>query len=79
MNSLPPPEQGWQPIEMAPKDGTAVLDAWDDFRFPIAWERMPGKPLWGWRVGRFEASDWLLFVEPTHWMPLPPPPSGEPS
>ena len=67
----------WQPIATAPKDGTVILGRWEAFRFPVAWEQMPGRPLWGWRVAQWESFRFLLFVEPTHWLPLPPAPTGE--
>lgn len=64
-------EAEWQPIETAPRDGTAVL-VWlreykgrDRFTSYVAqfdgysWVSVPGKYTWA----------------PTHWQPLPPPPA----
>lgn len=61
----------WQPIETAPKDGTAVLLF------------TPGKGRW---IGSFEKRkpEWKLAgvsddprpERPTHWHPLPPPPES---
>jgi hypothetical protein len=66
--------QSWQPIEMAPQDGTRVL---------VHGERGPC-------VAEFHGSTWYAIVDgdfayygdsdemrdvdPTHWMPLPDPP-----
>ncbi len=75
----------WQPIETAPKDGTPILlggGMWgDDWRDPTErvmvgwWERTK-------RIGEFwnccaaESGHCNFPYEmPTHWMPLPPPPS----
>lgn len=62
----------WQPIEIAPKDGTVVLGYW----------YKPGSL--GWRIVYFVKTDiggyWndynsqeMLLL--THWMPLPEPPA----
>jgi hypothetical protein len=65
-----PPE--WQPIETAPKDGTDVLVWWPDWM---------AQPI---RVANFEVRHrcWVTgsgssAQPPTHWMPLPQPPSAE--
>lgn len=66
----------WQPIETAPKDGTVVLAITMEAQKPSA------------RVSWFEGDGWVRIWKPekfagtgparwwpTHWMPLPPPPS----
>jgi len=62
----------WLPIESAPRDGTHILGFWG-FRE----DRTP-------EIDRtlFELGEWrdpdgdegCAWAEPTHWMPLPPPP-----
>ena len=75
-------ERGWQPIDTAPKDGTAVLvspGTWSGRSASIAkWEsdkyaKKP-RPYWGRDddLGRVTIS---REHPPTHWMHLPPPPS----
>jgi hypothetical protein len=66
----------WQPIKTAPKDGTKVL-----LIFGNEVDDEPSAALAMW-----DANDgWLdsfsgrsvtdgFFTDPTHWMPLPPPP-----
>ncbi len=75
----------WQPIETAPKDGTHILAhgtyQWEDYvhnqksgSVVVAWYDAEG---WG-------VSCWVLVnsnpyqdrCQPTHWMPLPPPPEA---
>lgn len=67
----------WQPIETAPKDGTWVL-GWKPSRYvencieTYQW-RYPGfgePPFW---VNAADSNDWSS--QPTHWMPLPDPPT----
>lgn len=65
----------WQPIEMAPKDGTAILvsDGWRTHC--VEW--FEEFEWWGVddnKLGPFR----LRGAAPTHWMPLPPPPKGTP-
>lgn len=66
---------GWQDISTAPKDGTRVMLSYDDFvttgRYWDAWN--DGTADW------FDDSDDVLcgYLEPTHWMPLPPAPEKE--
>lgn len=63
----------WQPIESVPKDGT-LFDVWrDGVRFTDChWER--GLVM---RKRGYPAT-WEVFnPQPTHWMPLPTPPSSE--
>ena len=71
---------GWQPIETAPKDGTAIL-------LHIDWEPLTVVGYWGkgqrdhdgipddgsprWRV-KWDQSDIAPgYSEPTHWAPIP--------
>ena len=62
----------WQPIETAPKDGTDFL-AYSDAC------NVYGVAYWntfhhaGYLVCNDSARD---FFNPTHWMPLPPPPAN---
>jgi len=69
---------GWQPIETAPKDGTAILLHYD-------WEPLTVVGYFGtgdmpemqhdrWRVKYDCDSLEAGFGVPTHWMPLPPAP-----
>jgi hypothetical protein len=73
----------WQPIETAPKDGTAVLV------YPATWGSKPAS-IAKWNEDKYaknprpfwERDDDLGKVSisrgkpPTHWMPLPAPPSN---
>lgn len=84
--------QGWRSIETAPKDGTEVL-IWNDEGHEIAsWgdheddgSDQPGHDE-GW-IGTFafpgrswgNSMQWEAQGQPSHWMPLPPPPTlGDP-
>lgn len=60
----------WRPIETAPKDGTEVLLNCDGYFQIGSWcydESEPARTVWA--CGSF------MFHGPTHWMPLPNPPS----
>lgn len=65
--------QGWQDISSAPKDGTRI-DVW----VPGIIERSPNT-FWNKREGVWESHTGLYFTDPapTHWMPLPSPPTQE--
>lgn len=59
----------WQPIETAPKDGTPVLIFWSKKYIGIG-EHAPEDAFFGaywWAYGTGKCN-------PSHWMPLPPPP-----
>lgn len=62
-------EQGWQPIETAPKDGTLILALGPITSATVMWE--PAHQCWA------SADNWPWEdFEPTHWRPLPEPPAS---
>jgi len=70
---------GWIDISEAPKDGTKV-DVWAKFD-KSGWRRVPDA-FWNvkindWQLGDYNAADYMVHPEITHWMPLPPPPKVE--
>lgn len=70
-NTLRSLDDGWRPIESAPKDGTWVLGYWPTVCPQDRINTMQ------WYVSVFDGSYWmdagnhLDWLEPTHWMPLP--------
>lgn len=65
----------WQPIETAPRDGTRIL-AWiprGNNKHEVIWMgTLPsGRVRWLFSHGWISAGDF----QPTHWMPLPAPPT----
>lgn len=72
MNMITIAARAWQPIETAPRDGTTIL------LFAPAWENA----VTGWTFGDDEWQDCpfnpnRLDYRPTHWQPLPSPPTTE--
>jgi hypothetical protein len=69
----------WRDIESAPKDGTRVWLWWDGKLRLAHWHEAENPPSIG---GRF--ANWLTddkgsvsaVTKPSHWMPLPDPPSS---
>lgn len=69
----------WQPIESAPKDGTAMLAVGDSYGKPargrhfavVAWSQS-GCAMF--EVGDACEADPFQYL--THWMPLPSPPEA---
>lgn len=68
----------WQPIETAPKDGTAVWAIEDGAPHGLT---MPHYVVVFWAPsarysarGFWQCADRALVAQPTHWMPLPDPP-----
>jgi hypothetical protein len=55
---------GWRPISEAPRDGSEFLGWFEGSTVQIWWMGQGG--LWG--------NDFWEGKEPTHFMPLPPPP-----
>lgn len=79
----------WLPIDTAPKDGAAIILAWaiDADGNKIMWNESPEtagvfvqvaswseKEGWWW-VYTSTIADASLHFNPTHWMPLPKPPT----
>ena len=65
----------WRPIETAPQDGSKVLvTGIGDF----GWFMTDAKWLHGaWHIFHPDEDDYTVEIfNPTHWMPLPPPPHG---
>lgn len=63
----------WQPIETAPKDGTAFL----------AWRGIERGPFQCWWNDDGREAYWMDYADtepnPTHWQPLPAPPVPRPA
>jgi hypothetical protein len=53
---------GWQPLDSAPRDGTQFLAVFGREVLLVRWDR-------GWELGPMFPSP------PSHWMPLPKPPT----
>ena len=75
----------WQPIETAPKCDGGIVGS-SNGRKPVMVTRCPytghHAPM---AVARLTKKGWIsgvrgnrLWFEPTHWMPLPPPPANRP-
>lgn len=75
----------WRPIETAPKDGTTVIVARNMGENGFGWVRgyarwesaaIAGMDFSGWiSQGFTQPAGNLGLAHPTHWMPLPAPPS----
>jgi hypothetical protein len=66
----------WQPIETAPKDREILLyggDIHEGFWDELDFNEFSGTPIMGWNFGTADIDP--TNFEPTHWMPLPRPPS----
>lgn len=76
----PQPEE-WKPIASAPKDGTTILlYCPDDAPALVAGNFCSGNDWSGWQYADELLSDAAPGgPSPTHWMPLPQPPSSEPN
>lgn len=66
----------WQPIETAPKDGSAFLGFLPHFAGYFADQRIQRCMWTGWGGGCWECELEKGCIGPTHWMPLPPPPAA---
>lgn len=63
----------WQPIETAPKDGTRII-----YYEVYHGQAHIGLGFW-WNGDDLNRAGWHdgLYVFPTHWMPIPNPPSND--
>ena len=66
----------WRPIATAPKDGRWILVS------AVGWE--PEITCWspsvwgdGWHSGGIGSDSYGTSFDPSHWMPLPPPPEDK--
>jgi len=65
-------EHGWRPIATAPRDGT-------DFLAALEYKRRHHQMVGCFAPdGKFHSWPGRHVYEPTHWMPLRPPPAEEP-
>jgi hypothetical protein len=67
--------EGWQPIETAPQDGTRVILGWPGGGVRYGFY-LRNKEWQGWRGPSMELP--FPSPPPTHWQPLPAPPSAAP-
>jgi hypothetical protein len=73
-------EARWRPIETAPKDETIILvgnfrNAWSFFQHVVYWNDTDlGTPEHPWRIT--DTDQGIHKDYPTHWQPLPAPPSA---
>jgi hypothetical protein len=63
----------WQPIETAPKDGTRVDVCFGKNRVTDVFFRRGN---WAKEIG-YPVVTKVFFEQPTHWMPIPTPPTTE--
>lgn len=72
--------QKWEPIETAPKDGTPILLHRNGHGVDVGYWRptddsLRKKPVPCWRYRRSHSISYDRAHQPTHWQPLPPPPT----
>lgn len=81
----------WYPIEEAPKDGSSIIAMANEYTDPfvVFWGNyregtgdMPGLPDGSviqrdWILTNIDTDDYSLLYAPTHWTPLPPPPTDK--
>lgn len=68
-----PEASSWQPIETAPKDGTRII-CWGP---ELAVAECEWRLRWHDHGTGWYRTNQHPIVNPTHWMPLPQPPSGD--
>ena len=69
----------WEPIETAPRDGTAILlwgppQGGDEATLAVAEYHVESDGFAGWETGHTDNKRIYLHHRVSHWMPLPAPP-----
>ena len=67
--------QAWQPIETAPKDGTAFLGVVNGRVRVVQWGKTSHVPIWGFCLADQGVEEFDL-CNPSQGMPLPPAPGA---
>ena len=80
-------QSAWKPIESAPRDGTAILVYWHSPHVEEHTVCDVNCAVSAWWSEEGENGEWICYMDmpedptlhfdPTHWMPLPPPPEQE--
>lgn len=68
-------DDGWQPMDTAPRDGTEILCCAKDPHLSCRWYRAVAR----WSdddsmPGTVQGWFWPFAIRPSHWRPLPAPP-----
>lgn len=70
----------WKPIDTAPKDGTEIIGANNCYVGVFHWDSQghirKGQPRPFWSQW-FYPQHWSRAHQPTHWLPLPAPPTPQ--
>lgn len=69
------PDDGWEPIETAPRDGTSFLVCVGNWMTVCCWNKHRND----WCTNGPVYSPYGADERPTHWQPLPAPPSDRPA
>ncbi len=68
-------DDGWQPIETAPKNAKVMFwTEWADDIGTVEWRKLHPHPLEPVFIG--EHGTWSSILKATHWRPLPTPPKA---
>ena len=64
----------WRPIETAPKDELILASVNGEVRL-VSWGKTSHVPMYGFCLADQGMEEYDM-CSPTHWMPLPPPPTS---
>lgn len=76
-DAAPSAPEGWQPIETAPRDRTAIILALKGARVTVGHWLDNSKTQWPWQGWSTDAGP-MIEAKVTHWRPLPSPPGEKP-